>query len=158
MVHLVYLFLSNHSAVSKPHPTEGAERYVICGIPGCFKVCCAMCTPLSDSSGAACLCCSLLLCCCEVSCFNDHAIFVRSTQNAYEHIHLPSIYLMYRIGPCVTCNLPRKNLGGERFAVLWTHTVQLSSPSRNKYPGGGSLAVLSRSMCGVSFSTIWHWL
>ena len=36
--------LANHSAVSKPHPTEGTEIYTGCGNPRCYKVCFAVCS------------------------------------------------------------------------------------------------------------------
>ena len=40
-----YLYLANHSAVGKWHPMGGAEIDAGCGIPGCSKLCCSMCTP-----------------------------------------------------------------------------------------------------------------
>ena len=43
---LLYICLTNHTAVSKLHPTEGAEIFACCGFPGSCKVCCAVCTPL----------------------------------------------------------------------------------------------------------------
>ena len=49
-----YICLANHSAVSKPHPTEGAETYTGCRIPRCYKVCWALCTPLGAGRCARC--------------------------------------------------------------------------------------------------------
>ena len=84
-----YICLANHSAVSKPHPTEGAEKYAGCGFPGSCKVCCAVCTPLCAGRCAPCLCCSLFFCCRDFAFSNDHYLFLRNKQNAYEHIHPP---------------------------------------------------------------------
>ena len=44
-----YIFLANHSAVIKPHPTKGAEIYCCIqagGILAATEVCCEGCTPL----------------------------------------------------------------------------------------------------------------
>ena len=54
-----FLYLYLDSVVSKPHPTEGAEKYTGCGIPRCYIVCCAMCTSLCAGCCARCMCCSL---------------------------------------------------------------------------------------------------
>ena len=37
LAHFTYICLANHSAVSKPHPTEGAEICTRCGIFRCYK-------------------------------------------------------------------------------------------------------------------------
>ena len=133
-----YLCLANHSAVSKPNPTEGAEIYAGCGIPGCCKACCAMLTPLCGRRCAAYLCCSLFFCCRDFDFSNVHGTFSEINKMRTS----TSIHPMYRIRPVLT--LPRKSPSGERFAVLCTNAVQLSSPSW--------------SMCGVNFSTTWHCL
>ena len=95
-VTLFYLSLANHSAVSKPHPTEGAEIYAGCGILGGCKMCCAVCTPLCAGRCAACLCFSLFFCCRDFAFSNIHDIFFRNKQNAYEYIHPPHVPHMTR--------------------------------------------------------------
>ena len=124
--------LTDHSAVSIPHPTEGAERdswllycvlsgvhaalwWSLCSLPALFVF-------------------SLL----PAICFfrRPRHYFEKQTQKRTS----TPIHPVYRIWPVLT--LPRKRPGGERFAVLHTHTVQLSSPSR--------------STCCVNFATTWH--
>ena len=61
-MYIFYICLINHSAVSKPHLTEGAEIYARCGFPGSCKVCCAVRTPVCSGRCATCLCCSLFFC------------------------------------------------------------------------------------------------
>ena len=77
---LFHLCLANHSAVSKPHPTEGDEIYAGCGIPGCCEVCCAVCTPLCGGRCAACLCCLLFFCCRDLAFSNVYDMFLRNKQ------------------------------------------------------------------------------
>ena len=53
-----YILLANHSAVSQPHPTKGAEIYCCIhagGILAATEVCCAGCTPLCAGRCARCL-------------------------------------------------------------------------------------------------------
>ena len=45
--YFVYICIANHSAVSKPHPTEGAEIYAGCGCPGSCVKCAVRCARLS---------------------------------------------------------------------------------------------------------------
>ena len=111
-----YICVANHSVVSKPHSTEVTEIYAGYGFPGWCKVCCAVCTPLGAGRCAPCMCCSLFLRCRHFAFSSGHDLFLRNIQNAYEHIHPPHT------------TLPRKNLGGERFAVLYTYTLSSSPP------------------------------
>ena len=85
--------LANHSAVTKPHPTEGAAVYAGCGIPGCCEVCCAVYTPLCGGRCAAYLRCSLFFGCREFAFSNVHDIcsLVNQTRTSI------SIHPMYRI-------------------------------------------------------------
>ena len=79
-VFLHILCLANHSAVSKPHSTEGAEIYCIqaAGILAATK-CAVRCAhrPVLVVVHAACLCCcwSFFFCCClDFSFSNGHVI------------------------------------------------------------------------------------
>ena len=72
----VYICLANHSAVSKPHPTEGAGIYAGCRFSGCCNVCCAVCTLLCAGRCAPCLCCSLFVCCRDFAFSNGHDTFL----------------------------------------------------------------------------------
>ena len=78
--YFVYICIANHSAVSKPHPTEGAEIYCIqaAGILAATK-CAVRCAhrPVLVVVHAACLCCcwSFFFCCClDFSFSNGHVI------------------------------------------------------------------------------------
>ena len=55
----IFLHMPNHSAVSMPHSTEGAEIYTRRGNPRCYKVCRAVCTRFCAGRCEHRLCCSL---------------------------------------------------------------------------------------------------
>ena len=113
--------LANLSAVSKPHPMEGAEidctRYTGCGNHRCYKACCAVCTPLHACRRARHLFVLLLLVvpfCCLDFFFPTARCFWRCKHNPYEHILQTKLCTAYD-----TCVARReKKRGRERFAVL----------------------------------------
>ena len=74
----IFLHMPNHSAVSKPHPTEGAEIYTGCGCgsPRCYEMCCAVCACTSLCAGrcARRLCCWFFFCCLDFSLSNGHVV------------------------------------------------------------------------------------
>ena len=102
---LIRLCLTNHSAVSIPHPTESAEIYAGCGIPGCCIVCWAVYTPLCGGRCAACLHCSFFLCCRQFVSSDVHDIILR---NKRKNVRVHPSTLCTEYGPCLRClgNVP----------------------------------------------------
>ena len=127
MVQFFYLRLANHSAISQPHPTEGAETYAGCGVPRCCNVCCAVYTPLCGRRCAACLCCPLFFCCRDFAFSNVHDIFLRNKQKRLQ-AHPSAPRTAY--DPGVPCSGKIQAVRGSLYST-YTHTVQLSSPSRS---------------------------
>ena len=83
--------------------------YTACRNPRCYKVCCAVCTPLVCAGVGF----VLFFCCCLDICFSNGHVILRNKQNAYDHI-LYTICTAY--DTCVACL--QKNRGRERFTVL----------------------------------------
>ena len=111
-----YICLANQSAVSKPHPTEGAEICTGCGIPHCYKVRRTVYASLCTGRCARYLCCSLFFCCLDVSFPNAHVIFSEkwTTRTSTSIFYVP---------PTIVRSSPRKNPGRERLAVLYRVTA-----------------------------------
>ena len=117
-----HLRLANHSAVSKPHPTEGDGLYAGCGIPGCREVYCAVCTPLCGGRCAACLCCSLFFCGRDFAFPNVHDMFLRNKQNRVR-AHPSTPCTAYN--PCVPC---LGKIQAARGSLYSTRTLSNSPP------------------------------